>query len=180
MDAWSKRKNTTKPNAHSIFILFLIKGWYHVCLTVKIEAVVLLNSFYWLQNTVILLTHHRDINIFFQLRWTQQVAASIHTTHCLVGSAPSDRSLLCLCVGVRKFGIELCFLPVRPGSPPPHGGWLTHSLLSCSAPLQDACRITLGLLGHYVKPYQRIINGKFHSGYMMLEELWCDLTWILL
>lgn len=112
------------------------------------------------QVRVILLTHHRNKNTFFQLRWAQRVAVSVHATLCPKGSAPFDGRLLCLCVGVRKFGTEPHFLPVRPGSPPPLGGDWHAAFGAVFGPaagcLHDHSWSHCWLLGHHVTQYQRL------------------------
>lgn len=76
--------------------------------------------------------------------------ASIHVAHAPLGPAPGHRSPLCVSVGVRKFGTELCFLPVWAWIAATTWGWLTRSFLSrVWPPPQDACRISLGLTADF-------------------------------
>lgn len=73
----------------------------------------------------------------------------IHAARCcrfMTHSVPKEPALLlCVCVGVRKFGTELLSLPSCPAwKAATSWGWLTQRPVSrCSALLQDACRIRI-------------------------------------
>lgn len=100
---------------------------------------------------------------------------------CPSGLALCTRSLLCLCVGVRKLGIELLFLPALPGSLPPHGGDWHTAFWAVFGPaagcLQDHSWTQFWLLGHYVTQFQRIINGAFPPGYVLTHTC-CVIIWL--